>query len=311
VNRALEGTDVPPNIRAELLQRAAQIASLRHDYRALEPLAKILVEIHERSGDAAGLGKALQLLVNAKVGLGNDSEAEAFQMRALEQFRVAEDGQGIAAALGNLGTLQEQVHLNYSAAKQLLLRSFEMFKEMGAILSCASILGNLSVACMRNGDTEDALKFGQQSLMLFRKLGNEAEAANQQVNIAEIFLEMGSLNEALQAARTARPALGERPDRFFFACYLETVFKIAVAMRSYDVAAKLYGYASRHRNSARLPLQRSEHASMQTWHRRLAREVGTLTLDRLTSDGSALEATAIEGLIATLGPAPKQPSAVS
>ena len=308
VNRALEGTDHDPMLRAELLQRAAQIASLRHDYRTLDPLAKLLVEIHERSGDADGLAYALQLLTNAKIGLGNVEEGETLQMRALEQFKASGDRHGAATALGNLGVLQMNVHLNYQSARQLMTHSIAIFKELGAVANCAVMLGNLSNAYMLSGDADSALSYAEQSLMLFQRLGNEAQAGNQYLNIAEIQLLRGSSGEAVGSLHAARTALGDKPDFFFLTNYVETAFKLAVSLGRFDVAARLYGHSARQRSLAHLPLQRGEKIAMDSWLAKLTNEVGTLALDRLAQDGATMEASAIEGLIATLGPAPKQPS---
>lgn len=311
INRALEGMDVAPHLRTELLQRAAQIASVRQDWRALDPLAKLLVEIHERADDTAGLGNALQLLANAKLGLGNPPEAETLLRRALEQFRTENDRKGVAVALCNLGLLESELHSNYSAARQLLAHSFQLFKELGSIPNCALALGNLSIACMRAGELEQALTYAQQSLLLYRKLENDDEASNQYLNTAEILLESGRSEEALAAMKAAREMMGERPNRFFLAGYFELAFKLAVALEARDVAAKVYGYAVRFRTIVRVPLSTSERASMETWHQRLSKTLGTLALDRLVEDGAVLEEKAIEGLISTLGSAPKQPSKVS
>jgi predicted ATPase/class 3 adenylate cyclase len=311
INRALEGTDVAPALRAELLQRAAQIASARQDFRALDPLAKLLVEIHERMPDTTGLGNALQLLANAKQGLGNDAEAESLMRRALEQFRSENDRRGIAVSLCNLGLLEEQAHFNHSAARQLLLHSFEIFKELGSAPNCAIALGNLAIVCMNAGDLPQALAYAQQSLLLYRKLGNEAECSNQFLNIAEILLESGRLDESLAALKSARDSMGERPYKFYLASYFELAFKIAVATGAREAAAKVYGYAVRFRNTVRVPLQPSERNSIENWHQRLRQTIGALALDRLTQDGAILDEKAIEGLISALGPAPKQPSKVS
>lgn len=311
INRALEGTDIDSSQRTELLQRAAQIASTRHDYRALDPLGKLLVEMQERSGDPAALGNALQLLANAKLGLGNSTEAEAFQRRALEQFQAANDRRGIAAALANLGTLEEQVHLNYTAAKRLLLHSFEIFKELGSVPNCAQALGNLGVTCMREGDLQSALTFTRQSLLLYQRLGNDADAGNQHLNVTEILLERHDVGEAVVSLANARDAFGERPNRFYLACYFDVAFKVAVALGATESAIKIYGFAVRYRLAAQAPLQPSERASMDDWRGRLREGVSALAFDRLSLEGAAMDTAAIEGLISTLGSAPKQPSKAS
>ncbi|MBV8284616.1 MAG: hypothetical protein JO175_08200, partial [Candidatus Eremiobacteraeota bacterium] len=297
VNRALQGTDVAPALRAELLQRAAQIATLRNDFRSLDPLARLLIEIHEHTSDAAALGNALQLLANAKLGLGNGDEAETYQRRALEQFRQADDRLGIAAALANLGNFEIQLHMNYESGSRLLAHSLQAFRELGQPLNCAYALANMSVAYTRMGELDKAIAFAQQSLTLLKRFGNDAAASNQYVNIAEIYVESGKAREAFEALSNARRAFGERPNPVFLASYFEAAFKLAVAMGQHESGARLYGYAARHRSIVRAPLLPIEQNAMETWRRSLSASLGTLALDRLTAEGAAMEATAIEGLI--------------
>jgi tetratricopeptide (TPR) repeat protein len=158
---------------------------------------------------------------------------------------------------------------------------------------------------------EQALAYSQQSLLIYRKLGNDAEVSNQYLNAAEMLLEFGRIEEAFSSLKAARDIAGERPNRFFLSGYFELAFKIAVALEAREIAARLYGFAVRFRTLVRVPLSPSENASMETWYERLRQTLGALALDRLTQDGATLEDRAIEGLISGLGSAPKQPSKVS
>jgi predicted ATPase len=308
INRGLEGTDLPARLRIELLQRAAQIAASRGDYAALDPLAKLLVEAHERSGDASALGNALQLLMHAKTGLGNGAEAELYQRRALEQFQLAGDRRGIALALANLGTIAEQQHLNYDTARQLMLHSLALFRELGVPQNCAMLLGNLSVICMRAGEFVQALAYAKESLEIYSRLGNELDAGMQHVNVAEIYVESRNPAEALPALRAARRSFGESPNRLYLAYYFEAAFKAAVELKAYEQAALIYGYAERHRTVARTPLQPSERETIESRRAILARKLNAPVLDRLTREGASMETATAEGLIARLESAPLRPS---
>jgi len=311
INRALEETDQPPYLRAELLQRAAQIASDRRDFAALEPLAKLLVEIHERSGDAAALGNALQLLTNAKVGVGSGAEAETYQRRALEQFRMAGDRRGIAYALANLGTMAEQLHLNYDTARQLLLHSLQIFRELGVPQTCAVILGNLSVSSVRAREYVQALTYAKESLTILLRLGNLADAGIQYVNIAEILIESRKPGEALPELRAARRAFGQRPNRLYMAYYFEAAFKAAVELKEHDRAALIYGYVEHQRSVARTPLQPSERTSIESRRGVLSRTLPAPILDRLLRDGASMETEAAEALVDQLGSADEELSVSS
>jgi predicted ATPase/class 3 adenylate cyclase len=310
INRALEGINVPANIRAELLEKAAQIASFQRNYTALLPLAKLLVEISERSNDAAGLANALVLLATAKAVLSNPAEAELYLRRALEQYRTVGDRKGIASTLASLAFIAQQHHLNYDTAGQLYRHSLEMYRDLGFPHACAELLGNLSVVNMRTGDFADAIECAQQSLAIFQKLGNEADAGNQHMNIAEIYIEWGKPNEAATELRAARRAFGEKPHRFYLAYYFEAAFKLAMAFAENESAALIHGYAERYRSVSGNPLQPSEQEAVEARCDRLVKTLGTPAYERLRNEGAALDAPTVEGLIEQLGSAPKRSSAL-
>lgn len=309
INSALAGGNVPASVRGELLQRAAQMAASRRDYAALHPLAKLLVEIHERSGDATSLGNALQLLALAKMGLGTGGDAEKYQRRALEQFRASGDRKGIAAALANLGMIAEQQHLNPQMASRLWLHSLEIFRDLGIPYSCAEVLGNLSVSSMRAGDFTQAIAYAEQSLAIFERLGNEANVGNQHMNIAEIYIEWHQPNQAIAQLRSARRAFGDKPNRFYLAYYFEAAFKLAAELEAYESAALMYGFGERYRAVSKNALQPSERDAIESRRIAVEKALGKTEFDRLKRNGAAIEMTDVERLIEELGAAPRKNSA--
>jgi predicted ATPase/class 3 adenylate cyclase len=309
INQALEGIHVPAEMRAELLERAAQVASSQRNYSALVPLAKLLVEIRERSGDAAGLAKALRLLANGKLGLGNGAEAELYHRKALDQFRMVGDRRGIAATLAGLAFIAEQHHLNDDAARQLYRHSLETYRELGFPHVCADLLGNLSVVNARAGDFAEAIDCARQSLTIFQKLGNESSAGNQHLNMAETYIEWGKLNDALAELRAARRALGDEPQRFYLAYYFEAAFKLAMALAESETAALIYGFAELYRSVSGSPLHPREQKALESRRDTLVAALGSVSYERLRVEGATMDATAVEGLIEQLGSAPKRSSA--
>jgi len=310
VNAALQGADMPAGLRAEFLQRAARLAASRRDFSALEPLARLQVEMYERSSDRSALGMALQLRATARLGLGDGEGAEADQRRALAEFRDAGDRRGVALALGNLGTIAEQVHLNYETSRQLLLHSLELFKELGIPLSCAETMGNLAVTNMRAGDFTQALLLAQESRAIFERLGNSEGVGLQCINAAEIEIECGKSADAARHLKAARQALGEHAPRLLLCYYYEAAVKLAVTNSRYDDAARLYGFAERQRRIAGVPLQHSEQVALDLRYNAISRALSRLELSALTRDGARMDATAVEGLIDRLASAPNPPSAV-
>lgn len=306
INLALQGDNIPQQLRGDLLQRAAHIAYNRSDVSAPK-LAKLLVDMYERSNDDANLGHALLLLANTKVAAGAVDEAETYLKRALDRFRAIGDKRWIATALCALGTVAGQQHLNYAGAKQLLQHSLELFRAVEDSFGCVEVLGNLSVTAMRAGDFAEALDYGSQSLDLLRRLGNEADTVVAHLNIAEIYTEWHKPQKALVALRAARRVLASKANRLYQAYYYEAAFKLAVEFGSYRTAAQLYGYAARQRRMARTPLQPNERELLQSRTALLGRALDEATLRELVFKGSTFDVETVEGLIDTLD-APAPPS---
>jgi tetratricopeptide (TPR) repeat protein len=190
----------------------------------------------------------------------------------------------------------------------LLLQSLALFRELETPLSCAEVLGNLSVTSMRAGDHTQALAYGRQSLKILKRLGNDDYAGLQHINLAEVFIESGELREALPELRAARRAFGSRPNRLYLAYYFEAAFKLAVELHAYDTAANIYGYTERLRHITRNPLQPNERATIESRLNRLKRALGTQVLDHLMANGALMDAASVEGLIDSLESTPKHVS---
>jgi predicted ATPase/class 3 adenylate cyclase len=304
INRALDGPDIPRSQRTDLLQRAAQLATARGDFASLDPLARLLVETFEHGNDPNGLGTALQSLANARLRLGNGAEAEALQRRAIEQFRLAENRLGVAAALANLGTIAEQLHLNYDTARTLLTHSLAIARELQAPTTCAEILGNLAVTCERAGDFMQALAYAHESLALFQATDNNVGAAMQYINLAEILIELHKPSEAAIELQSARKSFGEQPQRAYFAYYFDAAFKLAIERRSFERAARIYGFAERYRQVTKAKLLPSERASIDVRRALLSKEMHPPRVERLIREGAEMTMADVEGVIDRLESAP-------
>ncbi|HZY98734.1 MAG TPA: hypothetical protein VFE36_04105, partial [Candidatus Baltobacteraceae bacterium] len=233
---------------------------------------------------------------NSKVATGAGAEAELHLHRALEQFREANDRRGLAVTLCALGTVAGQQKLNYASANRLLSRSLEMFLAIDDLYGCVEVLGNLTVTSMRAGEFGEALDYGQRSLALLQRLGNDADAVLARINIAEVYLEWRKPRQALEVLLAAHHGVATG-NRLYVAYFYEAAFKLAVEVGAYEIAARICGYAQRQRYNTRTPLQPDEAAVLQTRIQRLAQNVDEATLAQLVREGTTLDATAIKELI--------------
>jgi predicted ATPase/ATP/maltotriose-dependent transcriptional regulator MalT len=305
IGRALETRDLPDGDRVELLDAAARMAAAAQNYPELEPLAAQLVAARERDGDSKPLGDALFMLANAKYNLGADGEADLLYQRALAQFEKSGSRRGVALVLGTLGTNVEQRTVvaddeRFGQARDLLEQSLTIFREEAVVLSCAQVLENLGVLCMRAGDLRAALSYTTESLALYRQNGNSVRAALAHVSIADVHLAAGDPLRAISELQAGRSASDERPHGPFVPYYAESGFKGAVDLGVFETAAKLYAFAREYRNVIRMPLRPGEQAAMAPCLAALRQAIDARNLEQLFVDGASMDLGAVDALMGEL-----------
>jgi predicted ATPase/ATP/maltotriose-dependent transcriptional regulator MalT len=304
IERALKIQGLPEREHIELLDAAARMALSSQNFAEVEFLSAQLVDARERAGDSKALGDALAMLASAKHSLLADEEAKPLYRRALEQYEKSGSRRGVAVVLGALGTVIEQQTVSdpekFDEARDLLEQSLTIFREEAAIFSCAQMLENLGVLCMRSGDLETALAYTKESLATYRQIKNDDRASVAHVSIADVHLAAGEPLRAISELQAGRRVLGDRPQGPFVLHYTESAWKAAVDLAAYEAAAKLYAFAGGYRKIIGRPLQPGEQAARTSHYTALQEALDASALERLFGEGARMDIPAVDALIAEL-----------
>jgi len=226
---ALLETTAEPLTRAELLRgRAEALCSIDRGRDAIAPAAEAL-EIFTRADRPADAALAAYWLSGAHYM--SDAHAEA---RALLERLLGSSAPGgaldpdlhvkvlvaLAAVEGRDG--ERQRALAYLAEAQALAGGFDDLRRASYTWALASSYREL-------GDLEAALRYGQQTLALYRAAAAERDAASIGNEMALTYLGLGNLEAAARYANEAAATLAQLADERKLAHVVDTQAQIAAA----------------------------------------------------------------------------------
>jgi tetratricopeptide (TPR) repeat protein len=177
---------------------ADAIRSLRRGLRLLE-------------GDYTPEAERMRARVSAlyagiRVAQGKYAEAEAWCRRILDD--VGEVGE--LEALARAYYILDFVFMDQGRVDEAVYsgRAAELYEQLGDLPNQAEVISNSGADAYERGDWDEAIELYERALALKRRLGDDAEAAICESNIAEIWLDQGHVAQAegllRRAARAAR-----------------------------------------------------------------------------------------------------------
>lgn len=277
IERALEAPDAPLDVRADLLYAAATMAQRTGDHLALAALAKLLVEMLERSGDAERLGKACHLAGNARYLLGEAAEAEGFYTRSLELYRATGNRLSEGIALMNLGAVALDLRGDVSAAAAYYAQSLEILQAAGVSINLGIVLLNLGELAAMRGECPEGIAYARNALGIFTQLQNAGLAALAHVHQAKYRAEMGEYAPALDELARARAGLTEQPNHRYYAHLFEVALRIAAELDAIPLAAAVAAFLDRYRARHHVPREPAEERYTAKARARLAAAGGSGT----------------------------------
>ena len=141
---------------------------------------------------------ALHILIgNCYASMSELEEAEGHYMEAEMAAKEANDNEGLAAALGNMGIVYKTMG-ELDKALDYHQQSLNINKEIGQKEGEASDLCNIGNNFHIKGEPDKALDYHQQSLKIEREIGRKEGEARQLGNIGLIYETKGELDKALE-----------------------------------------------------------------------------------------------------------------
>lgn len=170
---ALTGAQASTLARGWASLWAARIAFMQSDFPATRILAEAGLKISREAGPPGrpGVGRALYILGDLAMEVGDDDAAPGLFRDALEIFRELGDTRGITDTLVLLGWAAMRAG-DYARAEQLLNEPLPLLRERKEGVRLALSLAGLGELCVRQGKLDQAHNLLAESLAFRRELGD-------------------------------------------------------------------------------------------------------------------------------------------
>jgi CHAT domain-containing protein len=201
--------DAPAQARAG--RTAAHILYARGEHEAAVSAYGAALELYERLGDDAEIGRTLSSSLQALIYLGRYAEAEAHADRARTIF----EGLGDRLRLARLDTNVANLHYRrdrFAQALVLYRRAQAALRDVGTPNDVAVTLRNMAVCHISLNDFAEALAVHREARAFCESHGLARLVVEADYNIAYLHYLRGEYTEALelyQAARARAEALGD------------------------------------------------------------------------------------------------------
>ena len=270
------------------LREAATAAQSAADYLKLAEVARRMIELSERDGDArnAAWGRYYSAVALYQ---RNDGQAAKREYRAArELFETLGDREGVVRSTIGLAVVALDVDVDVSEAHHLYDLTLPIVRDLGDKRGLGIVLGNLGEIYRLEGSVAKAIRSAEESATLFRELDERALLGWQLGNIAHFRLLRHDPAGALESVREAYAELQKDPVPRWIAEHFDVCFIIAAALDRWEAAAQIYAFANRYRDDNNAP----RYQGILPWFSRpvekLSQHIETARLHELFDMGESL-----------------------
>ena len=196
---------------ATSLRNLGNLLSQRGQFDEAASLLKQAGELHAALGDRAGMAAVDNELGVLAEERGDYSIALAAFRRALQTWQQLGEKPGTAQALNDIGFVQYQLGA-YDDAQAYLVQAAAAFTELGDDTGQIRTQQNLGVLAIARGQWNEARRQLTASLQSAERQQMLEEAAVSRRNLAELELQQGHLDAAIEQAGKAETLFRERED---------------------------------------------------------------------------------------------------
>ena len=154
--------------------------------------------------DVQAVGKIETNIGNLYFRRDHYREAEQFQTAARNRFKALNDLKHLAMVNNCLANTHALLH-NFQLAEQLYEEAVTEAEESGSPVTLAGIEGNIGIFALLQGRYDRALDYLERSRGRYASMGMEPQSAAAQNDIADAYLELNLVPEALQIYRRVIP----------------------------------------------------------------------------------------------------------
>ena len=285
LERALEAGDVPPAVRASVLNGAAMFAYDRGDYGRAAALAEEALGLCRQESDAWGQALALCSLGFVAYFQADYDGSRRLLEESLALARQSGDRPTMGRALNNLGLL-ELAQGELEPARGLFEDSLAVWRELGSGGATALALMFLGRIAHELGDQPRAAGLLDDSAAMARRTGYPRALGPALYLLGRVMRAQGADQRATELYRESLAIRREQGDRRGIAECLEGLAVTAAADRP-DVATRLVGSAQALRAAIGAPPAPRARSEQEQLLGGLRERLGS-RLDDLRAEGAAL-----------------------
>lgn len=227
---------------ATALHVLANVATDTSDYPRAIALHEQTLALRRDLGDKAGIASSLNNLGRIAYYRGAAAQAVKYYEESLALQRELGDQFGIALALNNLGSALADNLQELDRAASLLQESLALSREPSAkFFLVPYTIGNLGRVALCAGDYKSAQTILTESLSVARRAESKTGTAFTQLQLAQLALDRGEPEHALEPLREGLTLQREFPEQGVAIRFLAIAAYLLQAQRKTERAAILLG----------------------------------------------------------------------
>jgi predicted ATPase/class 3 adenylate cyclase len=273
--------------RAKVLNGAGVLAFYQADYPAARALHEECLAIRRELGDRRGVAASLGNLGTVARTQGAIAYARVLHDESLAIRRELGSRGSIARSLNNLGNVALDQG-DYPAARALFEETLAITRELGDRWSIANSLNNLGEVAYAQADYPAARALHEECLAIMRDLGERKSIANSLSNLGDVARHQGDFAAARALYENSLVTQRELGDTGKIVESLEGLASVVAALGLSLRAARIWGAAEGLREEIGSPLRPYERPNYER-HVAAARTRGdNASFDRAWQEGRAL-----------------------
>jgi tetratricopeptide (TPR) repeat protein len=270
------------------LRELSRKALRANDFLGLERLGRQLTAHGESTRDSEAVAWGNYNLGIALTSLNRGAEAARATRSAIELFEAIGDRFAKARAMMNLALVELENNGNVTVARRLYEESEPIIRDCGEPLRLAIALGNIGEMCRMEGDYRGALRKAQESLAIFRSIGDVGNATWPLADIACYHCLLRDRPAAIANMREAAGLLRESPDPRHVVWCFDTAAILAERFDYVEQALRLLSFNDRFRDENNQPRTQALLPWLSTTKERIARDLSPERIDQLVIEGEEL-----------------------
>ncbi|MDB5034410.1 MAG: Tetratricopeptide repeat protein 28 repeat protein 28 [Chlorobi bacterium] len=193
------------------------------------------LEMALRAGAPRLQARALEMLAELRMSLGDYAHALDHYLRALAIHEAAGDDDAAGTALSSTGILYGRTGDNESA-RDCFTRSLAAFRRSGNRYYEVKALVNLGNLLLVGGQLDESLKTALTAMAIYEALGDRMNVGNVMVMIGNIHERLGRVDLAVAFQREAYTLIDSGDDNELRVSILLNIARLDIAVGSFDDA---------------------------------------------------------------------------